>query len=140
MKRNLELLAEKLAFKEALDMDSESMVQWVADDLMKVYSDDESILEQTASNYGIDIDDWRESQVAFDTTQQREQNETMTTQQDTKTIDLEGETVGDQIKFQLNWMITMYAAGRDDMAQQSLTRLHKIADTLEGPKVELEKS
>jgi len=64
----------------------------------------------------------------------------MTTQQDTKTIDLEGETVGDQIKFQLNWMITMYAAGRDDMAQQSLTRLHKIADTLEGPKVELEKS
>jgi len=61
MKRNLELLAEKLAFKEALDMDSESMVQWVADDLMKVYSDDESILEQTASNYGIDIDDWRES-------------------------------------------------------------------------------
>jgi hypothetical protein len=55
----LRRLSEKVAFKEALEMDTESLVQWVADDLMKVYSDDENILEQTASNYGIDIDDWR---------------------------------------------------------------------------------
>jgi hypothetical protein len=59
----------------------------------------------------------------------------MTTQKVTKTIDLSGDTVGEQIAFHLNWMITMYSAGRDDMAQKSLDTIHKIAKTLDGPKV-----